>query len=227
VAAANWLALATYAGRLAPDGSALVLDIGSTTIDIIPMLDGIPIPRGRTDPERLRCQELVYSGVRRTPLCALLGPRVAAELFATTLDVYLALESIPEDVNDCDTADGRPATKANAHARLARMRCADLETSTAEERIELARLACHFQKMGVVRAIVQVVRDMPKLPENIVIAGSGEFLAPAIIDTCLLTYPALSSAKRLSLATMVGIEASQAGPAYALAMLAAEQLART
>ena len=46
VAAANWLALATYAGRLAPDGSALVLDNGSTTTDIIPMLDGIPIPRG-------------------------------------------------------------------------------------------------------------------------------------------------------------------------------------
>ena len=32
VAAANWLALATYAGRFAPDGPALLLDIGSFVV---------------------------------------------------------------------------------------------------------------------------------------------------------------------------------------------------
>jgi probable H4MPT-linked C1 transfer pathway protein len=223
VAAANWLALATYAGRFASEGPALLLDIGSTTTDIIPLFEGKPIPRGRTDPERLRCNELVYTGVRRTPLCGLLGPRGAAELFATTLDVYLVLDSIPEDASDCHTADGRPATKAAAHARLARMKCADLETSTEEDRLELARLARHFQKMRVVVAVTQVIREMPGLPTTILVAGSGEFISPAIIETCILTYPVLSSARHLSLARMLGVEASQAGPAYALAALAAEQ----
>ncbi|HZU35347.1 MAG TPA: hydantoinase/oxoprolinase family protein, partial [Gemmataceae bacterium] len=73
VAAANWLALATFAGRYASSGTALVIDIGSTTTDIVPLVQGRPVPRGRTDPERLRTNELVYTGVRRTPLCALLG----------------------------------------------------------------------------------------------------------------------------------------------------------
>src|SRR5205823_3022412 len=73
VAAANWLALATFAGRWAPQGAALVIDIGSTTTDVVPLWDGHPIPRGRSDPERLRCRELIYMGVRRTPVCALLG----------------------------------------------------------------------------------------------------------------------------------------------------------
>src|SRR5262245_43136548 len=36
-AAANWLATATWAGRLAPRGAALLLDIGSTTTDIVPL----------------------------------------------------------------------------------------------------------------------------------------------------------------------------------------------
>src|SRR5580765_5567900 len=36
-AAANWLALGTFAGRYAPNGPALVIDIGSTTTDIIPL----------------------------------------------------------------------------------------------------------------------------------------------------------------------------------------------
>src|SRR5438876_6779964 len=51
VAAANWLALATFAGRFAPKGAALVVDIGSTTTDIVPLGDGKPISRGRSDPE--------------------------------------------------------------------------------------------------------------------------------------------------------------------------------
>ncbi|MGE3803939.1 MAG: hydantoinase/oxoprolinase family protein, partial [Gemmataceae bacterium] len=120
-ASANWLALATYVGRYAPEGPALLIDIGSTSTDVIPLVDGRPCPQGRTDPERLRSGELVYTGVRRTPLCALLGSSVAAELFATTLDVYLVLGELAENSDDCDSADGRPATKQQAHARLARM----------------------------------------------------------------------------------------------------------
>src|SRR6185312_490855 len=41
-AAANWLALATFAGRLAPRGHAMLLDVGSTTSDLIPLRDGLP-----------------------------------------------------------------------------------------------------------------------------------------------------------------------------------------
>ena len=65
-AAANWLALATFAGRFAPDRGGLVVDIGSTTTDIIPLWEGRPVPRGRTD--AIGCgPELLYCGVRRTP----------------------------------------------------------------------------------------------------------------------------------------------------------------
>ena len=95
VAAANWHALATWVGRMVPQGEALLLDVGTTTTDIIPLSAGIPVPAGLTDRERLISGELVYSGVRRTPLCALVRSLpyrgaecpVAAELFATTLDV--------------------------------------------------------------------------------------------------------------------------------------------
>jgi probable H4MPT-linked C1 transfer pathway protein len=127
-AAANWLALATFAGRYAARGSALLVDVGSTTTDIVPLRDGRPMPRGRTDPDRLRHRELLYTGVRRTPVAALLGASVAAELFATTLDVYLVLGEVPEDAADRGTADGRAATRRAARARLARMLCADVET---------------------------------------------------------------------------------------------------
>ena len=123
-AAANWLALATWAGRLAPQGSAVLIDIGSTTTDIIGLVNGVPIPDGRTDQARLRSRELVYCGVRRTPLCAIFGPNKAAEFFATTEDVYLVLGDLLEEPHRTDTSDGRPATRTHALARLARMECA-------------------------------------------------------------------------------------------------------
>src|SRR5438067_10660318 len=85
VAASNWLALAEWAGRHVLEGAGLLLDVGSTTTDVIPLRDGRPAPRARTDSTRLLTGELVYRGARRTPVCALTEPAdaVAAELFAT------------------------------------------------------------------------------------------------------------------------------------------------
>src|SRR5439155_25205948 len=118
------------------------------TSDLIPLLDGQPAPSGRTDTDRLKTGELVYTGVRRTPVCALLGAGGAAEFFATALDVYLLLDAIPEDPADTDTADGRPATIKYAHARLARMLCGDGETVTRTKTLFLAkRLALIQQQM--------------------------------------------------------------------------------
>jgi probable H4MPT-linked C1 transfer pathway protein len=218
VAAANWLALATFAGRHAPKGPALLIDIGSTTTDIIPLLDGRPVPRGRTDPERMRGSELVYTGVRRTPLCAVLGSEAAAELFATTLDVYLHLGRIEEDPADTSTADGRPATKAAAEARLARMLCADLETSTADERRRLAERVLLRQVMTLEFAVKRVAASLPAPPQTVLLAGEGEFLAQVVlgyqkpIPPCPTVVPSAT----------LGPTISQAACAYAVAMLAAE-----
>jgi probable H4MPT-linked C1 transfer pathway protein len=219
VAAANWLALAAYAGRFVPQGSALLIDVGSTTTDIVPLQDGLPVPQGRTDPERLRCGELVYTGVRRTPVCAILGPDGAAEFFATMLDVYLILRWIAENPHDHDTADGRPATKAAAHARLARMICADLETSTEEERRKLAVRALQRQIYFIGSRIQSVLERMPAEPAAIVASGSGAFLLPAILEA----RPELRSARHLLLRDQIGESAAEAACAYAVAVLTRER----
>jgi (4-(4-[2-(gamma-L-glutamylamino)ethyl]phenoxymethyl)furan-2-yl)methanamine synthase len=216
-AAGNWLALGTFTGRFAPSGPALLIDAGSTTTDIVPLLDGRPVPGGRSDPERLRSRELIYTGVRRTPVCALLGHDGAGELFATTLDVYLVLGELAEEPQRHDTADGRPATRAAAHARLARMLCADLETSTEQERVTLARQVAQRQRDVVANGIAIVAPVLPGEPGTIVIAGSGAFLAERAWQVV-----AESTCRLIRLHEVLGLEISQAACAYAVAVLAAE-----
>jgi probable H4MPT-linked C1 transfer pathway protein len=216
-AAANWLALAVYAGRFVPEGPALLVDVGSTTTDLVPLEDGIPVPRGQTDTERFGCQELVYTGAWRTPICALLGSAVLAEVFATALDAYLLLGDIAES-DDRRTADGRPATQDCAHARLARMLGSDGETCAAQDTLRLARQAALVQQSLLRHAYRTVQRGLSGKPARVIVAGSGEFLARQA-----LRHEGIGDDRLFSMRTHLGPLVSSAACAHALAVLAQEQ----
>ncbi len=62
VASANFMATAQAIARMRPH--ALLIDIGSTTTDIV----ACDRPLGLTDAERLQTGELVYTGLTRTPV---------------------------------------------------------------------------------------------------------------------------------------------------------------
>ena len=177
VAAANWHAQATFAGRYAREGAAILVDTGSTTTDVIPLMNGKPVAVGRTDSDRLKSRELVYTGARRTPICAVLGEKVAAELFATTLDAYIALELIPEDADNRSTADGRPATKHFALARLARMIGGDAETISPMEITAIAHDVLAAQSQLIATAIIHVCVRLQSPLQCIIVSGSGGWLA--------------------------------------------------
>jgi (4-(4-[2-(gamma-L-glutamylamino)ethyl]phenoxymethyl)furan-2-yl)methanamine synthase len=218
VAAANWHALATLVGRHLPRGPALLIDTGSTTTDIIPIRDHVPVPRGLTDPDRLRSGELVYTGVRRTPVCAVLGSKVTAEWFATALDAYARLRLLPPDANDCSTADGRPLTDANAHARLARMLGGDPEVTPSADTLDLARRVFAAQRRSIAAGVRQVIEHMGEQPAVVCVCGSGEFLARAAWEDACPT----SGARVMSLADQWGAPRAAAACAWAVAVLASE-----
>ena len=201
-----------------------MIDIGSTTADIIAMKDGRPIPQGRTDTERLQSGELVYAGVKRTPVCALataLPHRgvltgLAAELFATTRDVYLMLGDIDDDPDDCDTADGRPATAEFARDRLARMVGEDREGFTREDAIAFAKHADEALMDRLAAAADRVARDgLGGAPERVMVSGSGEFLAERVAKRVLAT-----GGSTITMSEFFGRDASDAACAFALAKLA-------
>ncbi|MBN8626848.1 MAG: H4MPT-linked C1 transfer pathway protein [Planctomycetes bacterium] len=222
-AASNWHATASLVARTKINLRGVLIDVGSTTCDIIPFAAGAPTTLGYTDTQRLAAGELVYTGVVRSPVCAV-TPKfpwrgrqcpTAQELFATTYDAHLILGHLPEDLGDHNTADGRPATIELACLRLARSICADQEEFDAVD----ARVAAEAIHAAQVRLIAagwsQVVAR--ERPEVVVVAGQGEFLARAMLKHVGWSGPIESLAERF------GAAASQVGPAYALAILAGER----
>jgi probable H4MPT-linked C1 transfer pathway protein len=224
-AAANWLALAELAARLAPAEAALLIDVGSTTTDIVPLHRGRVASAARTDTERLAARELVYTGAARTPLAAVVrrlpyhgrSCPVAAELFATTRDAYILLGLLPEDADDARTADGRPATRPFARERLARMLCADAETFGEDDARRAAESVFEEQARLVAAAARDVAARLDPPPAAAITCGSGEFLAAAAA--------AAIGARAISLGRELGPEVSAAATAYALRELARERLA--
>ncbi len=229
VAAANWHALACFAARFAAGKPALLIDVGSTTCDVIPLIAGKPATTGLTDTDRLIAGELVYTGVERSPVCAVAASTIyrgqpcplVHELFATMRDVYIIHEHLAEDPANHETADRRPATKAAARNRLARMIAADQETFNHRDAVALAATVAQSQAALVRAAMERVVAKMSDKPAKVLLSGHGEFLSVAALEgTSLAKLP------RVSLTKELGPENSRCAPAYALAMLAIEAAAQ-
>jgi probable H4MPT-linked C1 transfer pathway protein len=156
------------------------VDMGSTTTDLIPVKGG-PLA-AKTDFLRLQSGELVYMGLLRTRLDALLpaarikGDRVplAPEFFSIIADAHLALGRIGEDRYSCETADGMDKSRVSAMRRLARSVCADLEEIGLAGALAIAEQACERQKMILVEAIEKQAEKHDL--SRVTAAGIGEGL---------------------------------------------------
>ncbi|MEX0611597.1 MAG: hypothetical protein WD229_05725, partial [Pirellulales bacterium] len=191
--------------------------------DIIPFADGRPRPQGLNDTDRLFAGELVYTGVVRTPVCAITrflpwrGAQcpVAAELFATAADAYVLLGELPEEPTVNQAADGRPLTREFSRERMARMVCADAAAFSDADAVLSAAAVRNAQAAQVRAAVLRIIANMVP-PECIVLSGCGEFLARLAVGDIL------PGARRVSLQEQLGGAASACAPAHALAVLARE-----
>jgi uncharacterized hydantoinase/oxoprolinase family protein len=145
---------------------------------------------------------------------------VAQELFASMKDVYVLLGQLPEDVNDTDTADGRPSTKANATRRLGKLVCADELEFNAEDAENIARELAEHQTTRVAFAIHQVLDGgaLNGAVQRVILSGHGEFLARAALRQIEL------EPQTVSLSQQLGPIVSRCATAHALAILAHERL---
>ncbi len=162
VAAANWIATAPLAAKI--DQNCILIDIGSTTTDIIPIKNGKECAVGRSDLERLKTGELVYSGTLRTNVAALIEKipldgavlRIASELFAVTADIQMILGNITEEEYSCDTMDGSGKSIEECMRRLSRVVCGDMDVLNHNEIIAMAEYIYRTQVSKISEALLEV-----------------------------------------------------------------------
>ena len=219
-AAANWLATASIVAKTHPD--ALLVDVGSTTSDVIPIVGGRVAARGRTDPARLASGELVYTGAVRTPVEAIVSQvpfvsataAVSAEGFALSGDVHVWRGSLLPGEYCSPTPDGRPATREFARERLARVVCGDMDMLDDAAISAIADAVAEAQVARLYDAVSRVRSVHPSL-HTAVVTGLGAFIAVAAARRAGLDV--------VPLAGELGDAAARCAPAAAAALLLNER----
>ena len=223
VAASNWAATANIVAFDHPD--AILIDIGTTTTDVIPIVRGRVTPLGTTDPGRLASGELVYTGVLRTPVEAIAQrvpfgdslAGVSAESFALIGDVHVWRGDLAPEDYSVTPPDGRPASREFVSERIARIVCADRDMLDNRAISAIADAVADAQAELIGQAISQVCRRHPAL-NTAVVTGLGSFLATRAAQRIGLSV--------VQLADSLGTDGSRCAPAAAVALLCASHSER-
>lgn len=184
VASANWHATTAFVAKYL--GSGILVDAGTTTTDIIPFHDHQVCNRGYSDQERLRTGELVYTGITRTAVMAVVDrlpyknvwQSISAEYFATMADVYRITGDLDEDFDLMPAADGGDKTRYHSLKRLARMLGTDYnENDDIQPWLDVANHIAEKQFKKIEQAFDKVRNMHGKITLNkIVAAGAGRFV---------------------------------------------------
>ena len=196
VASANWHASASFIANQQKDG--LFVDIGSSTTDIIPFQSGKLCNRGYSDQERMRCDELVYTGIVRTPVMAVVNKvpyagewqSIAAEHFATMSDVYRITGELDESHDLMPAADNGGKNLFDSVRRLARVLGSDIQDlSSLEHYQDLARYIIDEQENIIGKALQKVISSNLAITHTTLIgAGAGRFLIARLATRHGLKY---------------------------------------
>lgn len=222
IASANWHASASWLASQID--AAILVDIGSTTTDIVTIKDAHVVLNGTTDAQRMQLGSLIYTGVVRTPVMALtqtltvdgVSTHIAAEHFATMADVYRLTAELPAGVDMSKTADGADKTIAASARRLARMVGYDVDDKSMDIWVDLAH-DCRVRHMQMLSAAI--TRQMePGM--KIMGAGAGAFLVEALAKQLNHEYEAMDALLGNTLSKNEMQQVVTCFPAYAVAQLA-------
>lgn len=228
IASANWLASAGYVAAKA--GNALFIDVGSTTTDILAIADSTVRAKGMTDYQRLCSEELVYTGIVRTPVMAIArsayfqGVEVGlmAEYFATMADVYRLTGELNEQHDQTESADGGAKTIPGSARRLARMIGCDFHSSDLLQWRQLAK-NLRSQQLHIIQRACERQLSIGAFPEKprIIGGGIGRFLVEQLAVQLGYPYMDFSDLVEQKISEP-GLTVADCAPAVSVASLAIE-----
>jgi probable H4MPT-linked C1 transfer pathway protein len=196
IAASNWVSTGLFLGKFVSE--CILIDAGSTTIDLIPIIDSKPTSSGTDDISRLVNHELIYTGGLRATIPSITHHvpykgkkiRISFEKFALISDVHRILNYISEEDYNNDTADNRSKSLNDCYARLSRVICMDIETISKDDLRKIATYIYEKQVDIVSREIIMFMQNLinryyqfKNNPKFIITGLSAEFLIKNALES--------------------------------------------
>ena len=151
VASMNWLATAEFISKKITNG--LIVDFGSTTIDLILIKNKKCANIFFDDFNRINNSELIYTGCTRTPIFGITNQvilkkkiyNIIPEFFSNTADLYRAIKILPDDLDLYESADGKNKSRTNSLRRVARNFGLDYNTGNKSLILKLCKKLISIQ----------------------------------------------------------------------------------
>jgi probable H4MPT-linked C1 transfer pathway protein len=171
----NWHATANFISNFYPN--CILVDVGSSTTDIIPIKKKCIIAKGNDDYKRLLHRELVYIGVIRTPINAIeKEKKLIYENFANLGDVYRILNKLPKKMDLVPSQDKKSKNKNDSARRIARIFGKDYKKNDFNKWKKVALQIEKKQKKILKENINKIKKRNFSNSVPIIGAGIGEFL---------------------------------------------------
>tara|TARA_Y100000589_G_scaffold154232_1_gene146872 strand:- start:544 stop:1569 length:1026 start_codon:yes stop_codon:yes gene_type:complete len=219
----NWHATGKFISKNLND--AIIIDFGSTTTDIICIKNKVIKNLGFDDFSRLKNNELIYTGLTRTPIFGItnelildgINYPVIPEFFSSMSDVYRINKSLDKVLDIDDTADNTEKNLSKSFIRVARNFGFDFKKSDKELLKKISRKLINFQMKKISVSLDKLIIKFnmsEKVP--IVICGIGkEVLRNFLKSKNIFEFEKFTNSCKKNLK----IKATHHAPAYSVAFL--------
>ena len=218
----NWHAIGKFLEKKITN--TIAIDIGSTTTDFLIIKNNKLLNLFYDDYSRLNNDELIYTGLIRTPLFGVADTisinnkklKIVPEFFSNMSDIYRVLRELDKTYDIDDTADGQNKSLKNSLKRISRSFGFDYDKKKIDELIRICIQIKEIQLSKIYSTLIKNMRKHALIDVPVVISGIGQdvlnnFLIRRGVKTIIL--------RELLVASKLNKQASYHAPALSIALL--------
>ena len=176
----NWHSVGRYLEKKIK--SCVAIDFGSTSTDILCIKNHKLLNKFFDDYSRLNNNELIYTGLTRTPLFGVSNSikinktemNIIPEYFSDMSDIYRILQKIDSSYDIDKTADGRSKSLHNSLKRVSRSFGFDYKKESLSTLLEISNQLKEIQLTKIFAIYLKNIQKYSLTNEPIILSGIGQ-----------------------------------------------------
>ncbi len=176
----NWHSIGRYLEKKIK--SCVAIDFGSTSTDILCIKNHKLLNKFYDDYSRLNNNELIYTGLTRTPLFGVSNSikinktnmNIIPEYFSDMSDIYRILQKLDSSYDIDKTADGRSKSLYSSLKRVSRSFGFDYKKENLGKLLEISNQLKEIQLTKIFATCLKNIQEYSLTNEPIIVSGIGQ-----------------------------------------------------